>query len=173
MRVTITRIDEIPSPTSSVLIAVSLVIATLLNVLPWHGWALILRPDFFAVVLLHWCVREPHKIGFYSAWVFGLFMDVAEGSLLGQHSMAYVLLAFLALLLSRRLQMFDLRFQVLHILPLLLLSQLVTMLIGLISGADFPGWGFFVPAFTGAAIWPAVYLLLEIPRRPRPESGET
>ena len=54
-----------------------------------------------------------------------------------------------------------------------LLSQLVTMLIGLISGADFPGWGFFVPAFTGAAIWPAVYLLLEIPRRPRPESGET
>jgi rod shape-determining protein MreD len=167
MRIEITRIEEILEPTRRRLIYASLLIALLVNVLPWHGWALNLRPDLVAVVLLHWCIREPLKIGFLVAWVFGLFMDVAEGSLLGQHAMAYVVLVYLALLLSRRLQMFDMRFQVLHILPILLLSQLVILTIRLISGADFPGWTYFLPSVTGAAIWPIVYMCLEIPRRPR------
>ncbi len=167
MRIEITRIEEILEPARRRLIWSSLFVALLVNVLPWHGWALNLRPDLVAVVLLHWCIREPLKIGFGAAWVAALFMDVAEGSLLGQHAMAYVILVYLALLLSRRLQMFDVRFQVLHILPILVLSQLVILVVRLVSGADFPGWTFFLPCVTGAAIWPVVYMSLEIPRRSR------
>lgn len=172
MKTSIARIEEILLPTTIKLIILSLIVAILFNVFPWSGWALTIRPDFVAIVLLHWSAREPHKINFSSAWIFGLFMDVSEGSLLGQHALAYVVLVYLAKLLSRRLQMFELRFQVLHLLPLLFLYQLLILIIGLAGGGKFSGWSFFAPVLTGAAIWPIVYILLELPRQPKLDPNE-
>ena len=55
-----------------------------------------------------------------AAFVLGLLMDVADGSVMGQHALAYVLLAFAAGGLSRRILWFPLSQQALHVLPLLL-----------------------------------------------------
>ena len=58
-------------------------------------------------------------------FVFGLLMDVGLGAAMGQHALAYVVLAYLANSLARRVLWFPAWQQALHVLPLLLLSQVL------------------------------------------------
>ena len=46
----------------------SLVLAVLLEQLPWSGWALIVRPDFVLVAVLFWALHQPERIGFGAAF---------------------------------------------------------------------------------------------------------
>ncbi len=161
--------QELLLPVRPGFIPVTLVGALLLNFLPWSGWALWLRPDFVALIVLYWCIEEPRKIGFLAAWCLGLLMDVAEGSLLGQHALAYSILAYVGIALHRRVQRFSMAPQVLHVILLLLLTDLVILLVRTLAGAEFPGYRYFLGSFVGAALWPALSLLLKLPQRPRPD----
>ena len=118
-------------------------------------------PDWVALVLAFWSVREPLRVGMGTAFVLGVLMDVAAGSVMGQHALAYLLLAYGASSLSRRVLWFPLGQQALHILPMLLATQLVMALARLAGGADFPGFGYFLGSFTAALLWhPLTYILL-------------
>jgi rod shape-determining protein MreD len=81
----------------------SLFVALLLNFLPTAHWPGV--PDWVALVLCFWSVREFRRVGMGWAFVLGLLMDVADGAVLGQHCFAYVLLAYGTASLSRRLLM--------------------------------------------------------------------
>lgn len=150
-------------------ILLTLAAALLANLLPWSGWLGWLVPDFVALIVLYWCVHEPRKIGFLAAWSLGLLMDIADGSLFGQHALAYIILAYAGMVLHRRVQRFSMGPQVLHVIPLLLFTDLVVLLVRAISGADFPGFAYFLGSFTGAALWPALTFVLKLPQRPRPD----
>lgn len=118
-------------------------------------------PDWVALVLAFWCVREPLKVGMASAFALGLIADVADASLMGQHALAYVLLAFAATGLSRRILWFPLGQQALHILPLLFGAQLLMLLVRMLGGAEFPGVMYLVAPLIATALWyPLTYLLL-------------
>ncbi|MGH8677535.1 MAG: rod shape-determining protein MreD, partial [Burkholderiales bacterium] len=97
--------DEILLPVRPVYVTVTLFVACMLNLVPLTGWLLALRPDFIALTLLFWGIEHPRKLGFLPAWVLGLMMDVADGSLLGQHALAYSALMFAAIALHRRVPM--------------------------------------------------------------------
>ena len=114
--------QEFLLPSSNAFIVLSLLAALLLNWLPWHGVMLALHPDFVALVLLYWCTHKPFRIGIGIAWMIGIFADVADASLFGQHALAYTVLAFGGVVLHRRMQMFDLRQQTLQVFPVLLLA---------------------------------------------------
>ncbi len=118
-------------------------------------------PDFVALTLAFWSVREPFKVGMGVAFMLGIVMDVSAASVMGQHSLAYVLLAFAASGLSRRILWFPLSQQALHILPLLLGAQLLMLAARMMAGAPFPGVLYFLSSFTASALWyPLTYLLL-------------
>ena len=159
-----------PSPAQSILLPVraatilaSLALALLLNFLPWNNVALV--PDFVALVLAFWCVRQPRLVGLGAAWLMGLLIDVGNGVLLGQHALAYSLLGFAAIALSRRILWFPLWSQALHVAALLLFAQGVAALVRLAAGAEFPGWSIVVGPLIGAVLWPVVSLLLLLPQR--------
>ena len=86
--------QEILLPVKGAHIALSLGAALMLNLLPWSGAWLWVKPDFVALVVLYWCVEQPRRVGFISAWVLGLLMDVGDGALFGQHALAYSILAY-------------------------------------------------------------------------------
>src|SRR5258708_15370925 len=94
--------EEILLPVRPLYIAITLFVALMINLLPLTGWVLVLRPDFVALVLLYWGINQPRKIGFLPAWLLGLAMDVADGSLFGQHALAYSVMMFTAIALHRR-----------------------------------------------------------------------
>ena len=63
-------------------------------------------PDFVALTLIFWTLREPDRVGFLTAFICGILMDALFGTVLGQQSLAYVTLCYLTFALSRRLPSF-------------------------------------------------------------------
>jgi rod shape-determining protein MreD len=150
-------------PARASTIVASFALALFLNFLPWRDLRIV--PDFVALVLLFWCIRQPRLVGLGVAWSLGLVTDAGNGVLLGQHALAYSLLAFLGIWFSRRILWFGSGLQALHVGALLLIAQGVSLLVRVVSGNDFPGWAMFIGPLAGALLWPLVNWLLLLPQR--------
>jgi rod shape-determining protein MreD len=149
-------------PARSWFIYSSLVIALALNLIPFGRLPGI--PDWLALTLAFWCIHQPLKIGMGAGFFFGLIMDVADASVMGQHALAYVLLAFAAGGLSRRILWFPLALQALHILLLLCGTQLVMLLVRLVMGAEFPGVMYFLSSLIATVLWHPLSHVLLLPQ---------
>jgi rod shape-determining protein MreD len=139
----------------------------LLNVGVWGrvAWA----PDLLALVLVFWGVHQPQRVGISTAFVFGLLMDIQQGSVLGQHALSYSVLNFLAIMIHRRLLWFPVPSQAFQVLPLFAVAHLVELLIRMLIGGSFPGfWMFLAPAIE-ALLWPVFSVLLLLPQRRAPD----
>ena len=140
-------------------IVFSLFLALLFNFLPTSAWPWM--PDWVALVIVFWSIREPRRVGMGAGFMLGLVMDVADASLLGQHALAYVLVSYAATAISRRILWFPLGQQALHILPLLLVVQGVQFVVRAMPGIVLPGLSYFTGPFVGAALWiPLTFVLL-------------
>jgi rod shape-determining protein MreD len=164
------RSQRILLPVRQWFIILSLAAALLLNMIPLGRLPGV--PDWVALVLAFWSVREPLRVGMLGAFVLGIAMDVVDASLMGQHALAYVLVAYGAASLSRRILWFSLAQQALHILPLLLLMQLVVVLVRVIAGNEFPGWSYFLSSFTATLLWVPLTFVLLLPQYQPVEKDE-
>jgi rod shape-determining protein MreD len=162
--------SQILQPVRASTIIASFALALFLNFLPWRDLRLV--PDFVALVLVFWCVRQPRLVGLGVAWALGLITDAGNGVLLGQHALAYSIIAFLGIWLSRRILWFGAGLQAMHVGAILLVGQAVVLLVRVIAGDGFPGWGLFIGPLAGAVLWPMVSWLLLIPQR-RAEREQT
>jgi rod shape-determining protein MreD len=150
-------------PANPLFIVFSLLVAFLLNLMPWGHTVGV--PDFVALALVFWNIHQPRKVGISVAFLMGLLMDVNEATLLGENALAYTLLSYFAIMIHRRVLWFPLRTQALHVLPLLLLTQAVQLLIQLLVTGKFPHWFYFSESFVSAILWPLVSALLLAPQR--------
>ncbi|MFM8546427.1 MAG: rod shape-determining protein MreD [Betaproteobacteria bacterium] len=159
------RPEPVLLPPSRAFIAFSLACAFLLNLLPWGPLPLV--PDFVALVLVFWNLRQPQLVGIGVAFGLGLLMDIHSAALLGEHALAYSLVSYGAISLHRRLPWFGMFGRMMHLLPLFLIAQLSTLIVRLALGAEFPGWVYFAPSFVSVLVWaPTEWLLLAPQRRP-------
>ena len=161
--------QHILRPVRSSTIVASFAVALLLAFLPWTDMRYV--PDFVALVLVFWCVHQPRLVGLGVGWIIGLVADAGNGVLLGQHALAYALLAFFSITLSRRILWFGAWYQALHVAPLLLIAEAVVLLIRLANGGALPGWPIFIGPLLGAALWPLLSWLLLLPQRRALEAG--
>ncbi|WP_343585585.1 rod shape-determining protein MreD [Herbaspirillum sp.] len=150
-------------PANPLFIAFSLLVAFLLNLMPWGQ--MIGVPDFVALALVFWNIHQPRKVGISVAFLMGLLMDVNGATLLGENALAYTLLSYFAIMIHRRVLWFPLRTQALHVLPLLLLAQAVQLLIQLLVTGKYPHWFYFSESVISAILWPLVSALLLAPQR--------
>ena len=156
--------DILHEPPSGRFIFISLVIAFLLYLLPTNGALVFMRVELPLLALLYWSIHQPNRVGFAIGFVLGLLVDVSDGNILGQHAIAYTLAIFLALVLRLRILEFRLWQQALHILALLLVSQMLVALTHLFLQSTFPGWAYFIASFVGALLWPVITFALEYPQ---------
>jgi rod shape-determining protein MreD len=106
-------------------------------------------------------------VGIVLGFVLGLLMDVVEGALLGQHALAYTLMAYAAGAMHRRLSWFSLPEQVLQVLPVFAAGTLVMVVARAIAGDSFPGGWMVAAPVLQALLWPlAGWVLLAPQRRP-------
>ncbi len=162
--------DQLLLPVNPFFIASSLLVALAFNLLPLGRHPAM--PDLLALTLAFWAVHQPRRVGVGIAFVFGLLMDVHQGALLGQHGLAYTLLAYLALAFSRRLSWFTLAQQALQVLPLFVAMCTVSLLVRLAAGDLFPGWSLFIAPLIEALLWPVVTFVLLAPQRRAPDPDE-
>ena len=164
--------QQIQRPVSNTFIVLSVLAALLLNGLPWEGVWLMLRPDFVAVVLLYWCMHKPLRVGVGLSWAVGIFADVADASLFGQHALAYTLLAFGGVVLHHRLQMFDLRQQTTQVFGILALTYAVYALVHWqVNG--YMVWAFFIGCLTSPLLWAPLSITLQAMRQMRMDRDRT
>ncbi len=164
--------DEILLPARPWYVGLSFFVAFMLNMLPLTGSLLMVRPDFVAVILLYWAIQHPRKVGFTPVFILGLIMDVTDGSLFGQHALAYCVLMAAGVAWHRRVSLFGIQGQMLHVLGMLLVAQLIVLAVQLAAGNAFPGWWYFLPTLTGCLIWPFVCQIVTSPLRPKARSEE-
>jgi rod shape-determining protein MreD len=129
-------------------------------------------PDVLALALVFWTIHQPQRVGVGAAFVFGLCMDVHQGALLGQHALAYTALSFFAITISRRLLWYSIPSQALQIMPLLASAHALQLILRLLAGHTFPGWGFVLAPLFEAVLWPVVTLILLAPQMRAPDPDE-
>ena len=129
---------------------------------PAFGW---FRPQWAVLVLLFWVMTAPEAVGMVSAWVAGLLVDSLTGSLLGQHALTYVLIAWAGLSLHQRLRMYSGVQQTLIVfLTVLGAEVLAALLLRLVRGQALSFAMLWTPVVT-ALCWPLLYSALAPLRR--------
>lgn len=161
------RGSELLLPVNPLFILFSLFVALSLNMLPWGRMAGV--PDFLAVVVVFWNVHQPRRVGVGVAFMLGLVMDVHQGALLGQHALAYTLLSFFAITVHRRLLWFTVASQAVQIVPLFVAAHAVSLLVRMVAGAGFPGWGLMGAPLIESLLWPVASFMLLAPQRRAPD----
>ncbi|MBL8386614.1 MAG: rod shape-determining protein MreD [Hydrogenophaga sp.] len=161
-------------PANPVFIWSSLLVALLLNMLMnlglWGRAAWV--PDLLVVVLVFWSVHQPLRIGVGTGFFFGLLMDVQQGSLLGQHALAYTVLGYFAVFVHRRLLWFDVPTQAVQVFPLFVAAHLLELVVRLIAGGGFPGWSYGLAPVIEAVLWPVATVILLAPQRRAPDPDD-
>ncbi len=157
---------KVTTPHAGWVIVFTFFVAILLMIMPLPEWAQPLRPHWAAMVLVYWCLALPSRISILHAWVYGLLLDVLYGTLLGEQALALSLIAYIALMLHRRIRVKPLLHQALTLFLILLLAHHILLLwVQGISGQSIQSWTYWIAPFTSALLWPVVFLLLRYVRR--------
>ena len=105
------------------------------------------------------------RFGVVLGWLVGLFLDVTQGSLLGQNAIALAFVAYLAIKLHLRIRVFPLWQQAMSIFLLIAFYQMLTLWVKGIAGAATHGWSYWLHSLFSMLFWPLVYNALRAVRR--------
>ena len=139
---------------------VSVVVGLILSVLPLPTWLNVARPDFLVIVVLYWSIMVPRAGGLTLAFIAGLLLDASKGVVLGQHALALCLSSYIAIKLHLRVRIFPVWHQALTVFMLLVVYQFMLFWIDGMTGHEVTNFLRWLPAFTGALLWPVFAGLL-------------
>ena len=149
---------------SAVIIA-SFLVALALAKLPMPDWAELWRPAWVALVLIYWCIALPGRTGVVVGWLVGLAVDVMSGTLLGQHAVAFAVVAFVSNRLHLRLRVLPLLQQALTVFVLVFIGQVLILWINGVKGAPVALAAYVTVPVMSMLLWPWVFVVLRDARR--------
>ncbi len=138
----------------------SIVGALVLQLLPLPDAIAPLRPFWMALVLAYWVLEHGDEAGLGFAFFVGLLVDVMQGTLLGEHALRLVVIAFLLDRFRSRLRFYPIWQQVLAIAALLANDWIVTAIIHAFLGQPQHAITTLAAAAVGAVLWGPVHALL-------------
>lgn len=142
------------------LMLLSVLLALLLAVYPLPGVGPWLRPEFVVLLAIYWVMVLPQLAGPGLIWLVGLFQDVVEGAVLGQHAFALVVIAYVCQLSYQRLRNYALWRQAALVFVLVGIHQLLGNWVYSLSGGATKSLMFLLPAFTSALCWPLLVIVM-------------
>ena len=143
----------------------SLALAMILRIIPLPPPLFDINPDWVLLFLIYWTMAVPERVGVGYAWCAGLFVDVLTARMLGQHALAYAVVAYLSVKWHRPLRVYPLYQQIVSVLLLSLLSQLLVFWTQNSKATSAIGLGYWLPSLVGAVVWPVILLALRHVRR--------
>jgi rod shape-determining protein MreD len=149
----------------SLIIFATFLVGLILSQIPLPVFLLWYRPEWVALVLIYWVLMLPHRVGLVSAFAMGVLLDIIRGSVLGLNALSLTLIAYLVLLLYKRLRMFPLWQQSMMVMVLVGVNQLLFFWMQGITGTTSGGLHFMLPSLVSALLWPWVYVILHGVRR--------
>jgi rod shape-determining protein MreD len=140
---------------------VSSLVALLLGLVPLPWWLDMLRPDFLALVVLYWAIHLPQAGRLWFAWCAGLVLDMFRGVVLGQFALAMTVVGAVAIYLHLRIRAYPIWHQAGVAFAVLFLYHLTLWIVDGWSGHPVTTSARWIPAVTGALVWPFVSGLLD------------
>lgn len=140
-------------------VLVCMIVALMLSIVPLPDWASPYRPDWVALTLIYWSIALPRGYSVGTAWVLGILLDIAYGTLLGQHALALALVTYLTVKFHLQLRVFPVSQMTATVLALLALYQFILFWINGIAGIYPDAVTYWGPVVTGTLLWPVVSLV--------------
>jgi rod shape-determining protein MreD len=140
-------------------VAFTIVIALMLTIAPVPEWAQGFRPDWLALTLIYWSMNSPQKFGVGWAWLTGLLLDVAQGTLLGQHALALTLIIYVTVKFHLQMRQFPTLQLSATVFALLALYQFILFWVNGVAGLNAPAVSYWGPVIAGSLIWPLVTMV--------------
>ncbi len=138
----------------------SIILALMLTMVPLPAVLDTYRPDWVALVLIYWTMMLPQSYSVGIAWIVGLVLDVAQGTLLGQHALALVVIIFLTSRFHLLMRVFPMSQLTLTVFAMLAIYQFFLFWINGVVGVDAPASSYWGPVVTGTLFWPVVAAFL-------------
>ncbi|MCI0749912.1 MAG: rod shape-determining protein MreD [Nevskiales bacterium] len=143
------------------LIAVSLLVALILQLLELPYALAVLRPLWVPLVLVYWVMTLSQPGGLFSAWLMGLLLDVLLNCVLGQHALGLTAVVFVTLQTRNILALYPVWQQAAVLTPAWLLYAFLMFWIDGASGHSADPWLQWVPVLTTGLCWPLVVATLD------------
>lgn len=142
-------------------VTVTVILALIVAILPLPDPIDAARPDLLLLLVIYWALSAPRIAGLSLAWLCGLAIDLLKGTTLGQHALAFLLVAFLTHKFQLRMRIFPIYHQTLTVFMLLALYQFLVFWIDGIIGQPVTTWMRWLPVFTGAVLWPLLVAIMD------------
>ena len=146
-------------------IAITFLIALMLEVLPLPVWVVWLRPAWTLLVLIYWAMALPYIAGVLTAFCVGILLDLLTGTLLGEHAFVFIIITYIVIKQHRLIRVYPLFQQTLIVLMLVLLYKILIFAIQGIIGLAPYTYMYWLSAIVSALLWPWVFILLRDWRR--------
>jgi rod shape-determining protein MreD len=138
-----------------------------LAIVPLPHWLEILRPDFLLIFVIYWSLNAPRMAGMTFAWTCGFGIDMIRGIVLGQHALAFLVVAYWTQRWQLRMRIFPIWQQAAAVFAFLLLYQVIVWWIDGIVGEEVTSGLRWLPTITGALVWPFVVATMDTWNRGR------
>ena len=140
-----------------ILIAASLAVALVLQLVELPYALAVLRPMLVPLVLVYWVMVVPQPTGLLTAWITGLLLDVLLGSVLGQHALGLTVLVFITLQVRGILSLYPIWQEALALTPIFALYTFLMFWIDGATGHRADPWLQWLPLATTGPCWPLVF----------------
>jgi rod shape-determining protein MreD len=146
-------------------VALSMLIALMLTILPLPLWAAWFRPEWVLLVVIYWIIALPQRFNLGMAWCLGLVLDALSGTILGEHAMAMTIVAYVAVRQHRRIRVANIWQQSCTMGFFIALFQGIIFLIQAIVGQVPSSLLYWLPTITSMLFWPWIFIILRDWRR--------
>ena len=146
---------------SRVRVTFTVILALIFAVLPLPEPINAARPDLLLLLVIYWALSAPRIAGLMFAWLCGLAIDVLKGIILGQHALAFLVVAYLTHKFQLRMRIFPLSQQTATVFMLLAVYQFIVFWLDGIIGQPVTTWMRWLPVISGAILWPILIAVLD------------
>jgi len=141
-------------------VIITIIVSLMLMVVPLPDRVEAFRPDWVALTLIYWAMMMPRTWSVGSAWVVGILLDVAQGTILGQHALALCFIVFVTVRFHLLMRVFPMQQLTATIFALLALHQFLLFWVNGVAGIDVEAIHYWAPVITGTVLWPVITMLL-------------
>ncbi len=141
-------------------VVVSLVVAMMLSMMPLPDSIAAFRPDWVALMMILWAMAVPRAYGVGVAFIVGIFLDVAQGTLLGQHALALVAITFITVKSNLLMRVFPLLQLTAAVFALNAVYQFLLFWINGVAGVTAPASTYWGPVLMSGLAWPLLYTVM-------------
>ena len=136
-----------------------IVVSLMLAIAPIPAWADAYRPDWVALTLIYWSMLLPRNYSIGWAWVTGLILDVAKGTLFGKHALALSLVVYITVKFHLQIRVFPVLQMTATVFAMLALYQFILFWINGVAGINSPAVTYWGPVIAGTVAWPVLSMI--------------